>query len=125
MTGQDLPAPPAASPRLTTAEVCAQARLSRATLWRRIACGRLPRPVDYGRQALFCRSAVLEALARPLPARAPDDHIHAERYARLTANRQQKALTLKSVQNKTAPLSEISSEKRKTAAGLGPDRRTT
>lgn len=49
--------------RLTTAEVMALARVSRATLWRRIRDGRLPQPVDRARQALFCKAAVFEALA--------------------------------------------------------------
>ena len=48
--------------RLTTCEVLALLRLSRATLWRRIAAGRFPAPVDRGRQALFSRAAVLTAL---------------------------------------------------------------
>ena len=53
---------PGAVERLTTQEVLALARVSKATLWRRIAQGRLPAPVDRGRQALFVRAAVLEAL---------------------------------------------------------------
>lgn len=50
--------------RLTTAEVLSLLRISRATLWRRIAAEQLPRPVDHGRQALFSKSAVLEAASR-------------------------------------------------------------
>ena len=50
--------------RLTTREVCALARLSPATVWRRIRSGELPKPVDYGRQALFDRVAVEQALRR-------------------------------------------------------------
>lgn len=53
--------PPATIERLTTSEVLALLRISRATLWRRIAQGRLPRPQDHGRQALFCKAAVVEA----------------------------------------------------------------
>jgi predicted DNA-binding transcriptional regulator AlpA len=53
-------APPA---RLTTAEVCARARISRASLWRRVACGRLPAPIDQARQALFCAAAIERALS--------------------------------------------------------------
>lgn len=49
--------------RMTTDEVLALARVSRATMWRRIACGRLPRPIDRGRQALFLKQAVHAALA--------------------------------------------------------------
>lgn len=55
--------------RLTTDEVLALARISRASLWRRVADGRLPLPIDRGRQALFSRAAVIDALAtacRPL-----------------------------------------------------------
>lgn len=48
--------------RMTTAEVLALARISRATLWRRIASGRLPAPADQGRQALFVKQAVIAAL---------------------------------------------------------------
>jgi predicted DNA-binding transcriptional regulator AlpA len=49
--------------RMTTGEVLALARISRATLWRRIACGRLPRPVDQAREALFSKVEVIQALA--------------------------------------------------------------
>ena len=55
--------------RLTTEEVMALARISRASLWRRVGDGRLPMPIDRARQALFSRVAVIEALAitrRPL-----------------------------------------------------------
>jgi predicted DNA-binding transcriptional regulator AlpA len=52
---------PASPERLTTSEVLALLRISRATLWRRVAQGRLPRPLDRGRQALFCKAAVCEA----------------------------------------------------------------
>lgn len=55
----------AAVERMTTGEVLALARISRATLWRRIACGRLPRPVDQAREALFSKSEVIQALAAP------------------------------------------------------------
>lgn len=64
------PTPPAVEPqgaagveRMTTGEVLALARISRATMWRRIACGRLPRPVDQARQALFLKADVIQALA--------------------------------------------------------------
>lgn len=50
--------------RLTTNEVLALLRISRATLWRRIAEERLPRPLDRGRQALFSKAAVVEAATR-------------------------------------------------------------
>lgn len=48
--------------RITTREAIALSRLSRATFWRRIAQGRLPGPVDRGREALFCREAMMKAL---------------------------------------------------------------
>ena len=48
--------------RMTTSEVLALARISRATLWRRINEARLPRPVDCGRQSLFLRRDVIAAL---------------------------------------------------------------
>ncbi|MBJ7484203.1 helix-turn-helix domain-containing protein [Brevundimonas sp.] len=58
----------AAAQRLTTAEVMALARISRATLWRRVASGRLPTPIDHGRQSLFARLAVIAALTKePVP----------------------------------------------------------
>lgn len=57
-----LPAP--AIERLTTTEVLALLRISRATLWRRIGQGRLPRPVDHGRQALFCKASVVDAATK-------------------------------------------------------------
>lgn len=50
--------------RLTTSEVLALLRISRATLWRRIAEERLPRPLDRGRQSLFSKAAVVEAATR-------------------------------------------------------------
>jgi hypothetical protein len=55
-TGQAHPA------RMTTAEVCELARYGPITLWRRIRAGRMPRPVDRGRQSMFDRDAVLIAL---------------------------------------------------------------
>lgn len=48
--------------RMTTREVCAFARISPATMWRRVKTGRLPRPVDQAREALFKREQVLDAL---------------------------------------------------------------
>jgi predicted DNA-binding transcriptional regulator AlpA len=53
---------PEALERMTTQEVMALARISRATLWRRVAARRLPAPVDQGRQALFLKVDVLAAL---------------------------------------------------------------
>lgn len=52
----------AAVERMATGEVLALARISRATLWRRVASGRLPAPIDQGRQSLFLRSEVIRAL---------------------------------------------------------------
>ncbi|WP_292035591.1 MULTISPECIES: helix-turn-helix domain-containing protein [unclassified Brevundimonas] len=109
--------------RLTTTEVCQLARLSRASVWRRIAAGRLPGPIDHGRQALFCARAVADALNRPTPTSPPANAGFAARFDRLMANRAKSRLTLKKVQNKDAPDSEESSEIRSNDAGLGPDRR--
>lgn len=55
--------------RLTTTEVCAVARFSRATLWRRIRSGDMPAPVDHARQALFCAVAVERALTSAKPSK--------------------------------------------------------
>lgn len=51
--------------RVTTREACRLARVSRATLFRRIAQGRLPGPVDRGRELLFCRRSLISALSSP------------------------------------------------------------
>jgi predicted DNA-binding transcriptional regulator AlpA len=49
--------------RMTTREVCALARYSSSTLWKRIKQGRMPPPVDRGGGGhLFNRRAVLMAL---------------------------------------------------------------
>ena len=50
--------------RMTTVEVCTLARVSRATLWRRIKAGQMPAPIDHARQALFERDAMISALGR-------------------------------------------------------------
>lgn len=51
--------------RIITSEVCALGRFSRATLWRRVAAGTLPSPIDQGRQAIFDRERVVAALNLP------------------------------------------------------------
>lgn len=51
--------------RITTSEVCVLGRFSRATLWRRVASGALPAPIDQGREAIFDRDRVAAALAIP------------------------------------------------------------
>ena len=53
--------------RITTSEVCALGRFSRATLWRRVASGALPPPIDQAREAIFDRDRVMAALAIPRP----------------------------------------------------------
>lgn len=111
--------------RLTTREVCQLARLSRASVWRRIASGRLPGPIDYGRQALFCAQAVSQALNPPAAKPTAEDAVYAARFDRLVARRAEKALTLKKVQNRNSANSEECSEIRSAEAGLGPDRRNT
>ncbi len=55
--------PPDDPPRMTTKEVCDLARFSSATLWRRIAEGHMPAPIDRGGLGfLFDRQAVIRAL---------------------------------------------------------------
>ena len=49
--------------RLTTPEVCALARYSKSTLWKRIDAGLMPAPIDRGGQGfLFDKTAILKAL---------------------------------------------------------------
>ena len=72
--------------RLTTGEVCQIARFSRATLWRRVAAGRLPEPIDHARQALFCAKDVMSALRQGKSAKATAlDVAIAQRLARMHA----------------------------------------
>ena len=69
--------------RMTTAEVCARARISRASLWRRVADGRLPAPIDHARQALFCSAAVERSLSlHAAPEPSALDRAIAEKIAR-------------------------------------------
>lgn len=65
--------------RLTTPEVCALARYSKSTLWKRIDAGQMPAPIDRGGGGfIFDRDAVLKALGmfeadlQTDPAAAPD-----------------------------------------------------
>lgn len=51
--------------RLTTTEVCALARISRTTLWRRIRAGRMPKKIDQANEALFSADEVFAVLRRP------------------------------------------------------------
>lgn len=72
--------------RLTTTEVCQIARISRATLWRRVACGRLPKPIDQARQALFCAEGIERALRDPKPPEPTAvDVVISQRLARMHA----------------------------------------
>jgi predicted DNA-binding transcriptional regulator AlpA len=58
-------------PRITTREVCALARYSPSTLWKRIDAGIIPAPIDRGGDGfLFDRRAVLGALGIPAPSPA-------------------------------------------------------
>lgn len=116
---------PVSRARLTTTEVCQLARLSRASVWRRIAAGRLPAPIDHGRQALFCAEAITRALSRPAVEPAARDAVFAARFDHLIARRNERDLISKNIQNKTTLNSEIRSEIRSTEAGLGPDRRNS
>jgi predicted DNA-binding transcriptional regulator AlpA len=55
-------------PRMTTREVCALARYSSSTLWKRIDAGLMPAPIDRGGAGyLFDRPAVLTALIMDKP----------------------------------------------------------
>ena len=75
---------------MTTAEVVAWLRVSRATLWRRVASGRLPRPVDQGRQAIFSRSEVAAALDRDRRVSADKAVIIEQQIAALIARRRKR-----------------------------------
>lgn len=81
--------------RLTTREVCDLAKFSSVTLWRRIRAGRMPQPIDRGREAIFDRAAVVAALtAKPLVTTAPADWVAdvvSSRRAQL-AKRQKKSI---------------------------------
>ena len=55
-------------PRMNTAEVCALARYTPATLWRRIREGHMPKAIDRGSGGyLFDRTAVESALGMKKP----------------------------------------------------------
>jgi len=76
--------------RVTTSEVMALARISRATLWRRVASGRLPQPVDHARQALFLKADVIQALSIPTVQPASIS-VAIEQRLEVLRNRRQKA----------------------------------
>lgn len=48
--------------RYTTTQVCAMAGYGPTTLWRRVRQGRMPKPVDRGRENLFAAHEVKQAL---------------------------------------------------------------
>lgn len=77
--------------RVTTREVMALARISRATLWRRVASGRLPQPVDQARQALFLKAHVIQALSIPTAQPASVSVAIEQRLEVLRARRQNQA----------------------------------
>ena len=83
-------ADPVAVERLTTSEVLQLARLSRSTLWRRVAGGRLPAPVDHGRQALFSKAEVIFALQADAGRRHSEAAID-ERLAAMRLTRKRRA----------------------------------
>lgn len=62
MSGTDGLPIPDAEPRITASEICIIGKFSRATLGRRVHAGRFPAPIDKGREQLFDRRAVYEAL---------------------------------------------------------------
>ena len=49
---------------LSAREVCALTGTSRATLWRRVRCGDLPRPVKFGRLARWPEHDLVGAIDR-------------------------------------------------------------
>lgn len=53
---------PAARPRITMAEVCAIAMVGRLTIQRRVKAKKFPDPIDRGRESIFDRKAVYDAL---------------------------------------------------------------
>jgi hypothetical protein len=61
---------------MTTSEVCELARFSRATLANRIAAGKMPAPIDRGRENLFETRAVYRALGidHPLNAKTEEEN---------------------------------------------------
>gem|GEM_PF-4296074 len=64
----DLPTP-AAAPRIAMSEVCAIAMVGRLTIQRRIRAHKFPEAVDKGRESIFDRKAVYEALGITLEGR--------------------------------------------------------
>lgn len=54
--------------RITLTEIADYMRLSKATIRRRIARDELPKPIDKGRELIFCREQVLNAIGKPIPA---------------------------------------------------------
>ena len=54
--------------RVTLAEIADYMRRSKDTIRRRIARGTFPKPIDKGRELIFCRSQVLKAIGVPNPA---------------------------------------------------------
>ena len=61
MASKELPAPDT-EPRIGTSDICAVAKLSPITIQRRIKNGTFPKPIDRGKEQLFDRRAVYEAL---------------------------------------------------------------
>jgi predicted DNA-binding transcriptional regulator AlpA len=49
-------------PRIPVSVVCRLAGYSKSTLIKRIACGRMPAPIDRGKENLFLTTEVLEKL---------------------------------------------------------------
>lgn len=74
--------------RIYTSEVCRLARYGPGKLWRERQAGKMPAPIDRGRQDIFDRDAVLKALGMDKdagsqePASAWDVDPHAIRDAR-------------------------------------------
>lgn len=49
-------------PRIPASTVCRLAGYSKGTLIKRIACGRMPSPIDRGKENLFLTTEVLQSL---------------------------------------------------------------
>lgn len=49
-------------PRIPSSIVCRLAGYSKSTLIKRIACGRMPSPIDRGKESLFLTAEVLKRL---------------------------------------------------------------
>ncbi|MEL6828070.1 MAG: hypothetical protein AAFN91_17620 [Pseudomonadota bacterium] len=61
--------------RLTLAEIADYMRLSKDTIRRRIGRGTFPKPIDKGRELIFCRNQVLNAIEVPNQAEIESEEV--------------------------------------------------